>query len=285
MQVRFGFQPSITTLFVAAVVVVGLTLVYLSFDRATSITRTAASTFIDQVAEHTADRIETEFKMVVDLVTVIRQLPTVESASISDNPGLYALFAAMLRNTPQLYSLYVGYDDGDFLEMDALERASPAARAKMGAPDGAAFRIVVITKFDDRRTISRRYLSSELVLLAQSASAAEYDPRQRPWYRDVFEDSAGIVTEPYVFDSGLVGYTARLPLELGRRGVVAGDVLVGEIEAFLRDQKLGETGIAFLFDNRGRIIAHPRMSELLNRDRNPDAVLELPLLSALIWST
>ena len=37
-----------------------------------------------------------------------------------------------------------------------------------------------------------------------------------------------------------------------RRRVVAssrGDILIGEIEAFLREQKLGETGVAFLFDD------------------------------------
>ena len=104
MRLRLGFQPSITTLFVTAVLFVGLTLVYLSFDRATSITRSAASAFVDRVAQHTTDRVETEFKMVIDLVTILGQLPTVETATISDNPRL------MLRNTPQLYSLYVGYD-------------------------------------------------------------------------------------------------------------------------------------------------------------------------------
>ena len=40
----------------------------------------------------------------------------------------------MLRNTPQLYSLYVGYDDGDFLEMDALQRG----RACRPRRDGSA---------------------------------------------------------------------------------------------------------------------------------------------------
>jgi adenylate cyclase len=181
MRVRLGFQPSITTLFVAAVLFVGLTLVYLSFDRAASITRSAASAFIDRVAQHTADRVETEFKAVIDLVTVIGQLPTVESATISDNPRLYAILAAMLRNTPQLYSLYVGYDDGDFLEMDALERGSAAARVAMGAPESAAFRVVVITRTGDQRIISRRFLSPELAVLARAEAPADYDPRQRPW--------------------------------------------------------------------------------------------------------
>ena len=57
--VRIGFRASIIALFVAVVLFVGLSLVYFSFDRVTSIIRSAASTFIDKVAEHAADRIDT----------------------------------------------------------------------------------------------------------------------------------------------------------------------------------------------------------------------------------
>jgi hypothetical protein len=46
-QVKVGFRTSIIGLFVSVVLMVGLSLVYLSFDRATSIIRSAASTFVD----------------------------------------------------------------------------------------------------------------------------------------------------------------------------------------------------------------------------------------------
>ncbi|MDB5605673.1 MAG: adenylate cyclase [Bradyrhizobium sp.] len=54
---QFGFKTSIITLFVAIVLVIGLTLVYLSFSRITAVTDSAASKFIDEVAELSADRI------------------------------------------------------------------------------------------------------------------------------------------------------------------------------------------------------------------------------------
>ena len=41
MRVRLGYQLSITALFVAVVLTVGLVLVFLSFDRARSISRSA----------------------------------------------------------------------------------------------------------------------------------------------------------------------------------------------------------------------------------------------------
>ena len=76
----------------------------------------------------------------------------------------------------------------------------------------------MITRTGDQRIISRRFMSSELALLARSEGPADYDPRVRPWYRDAFEESAGIVTEPYVFGTGQVGYTARVRRSRRRDG-------------------------------------------------------------------
>jgi adenylate cyclase len=52
---QLGFRTSIIALFVAIVLIIGLTLVYLSFSRITSLTNAAASQFIGKVAELSAD--------------------------------------------------------------------------------------------------------------------------------------------------------------------------------------------------------------------------------------
>ncbi len=273
---RIGFRVSITTLFVATVLVVGLTLVYFSFERATAISRSAAGTFIDRVAAHGADRIGAFIGGVGRLVDVVVQLPTVRTGTVADNPRLYALFAAMLRENPQIYSLYAGYDDGDFLEMDLIARAAPATREAMRPPEGAVFRLVTITRTGETRTQTTRFLSDALATLGERQEPATYDPRQRPWYKDVAHGSAR-VTGPYLFGSGQIGYTLRAPVEGERRGVAASDILLGEIEEFLREQRLGETGIVFVFDDTGRVVAHPRMSELLKTD---DGRIELPRLDS-----
>lgn len=60
-QFRVGFQTSIITVFAGVVLLVGLTLVYLSFERVTSITRTAASGFIEKLAQLGADHVDEQF--------------------------------------------------------------------------------------------------------------------------------------------------------------------------------------------------------------------------------
>jgi len=210
MRIRLGYQLSITTLFVFVVLGVGLALVYLSFDRAKAISRSAAVTYIDRVAEHTADTVDQNFATVLQAVEVVKQFPSVQMGAISGDPQLYALMAALLREHKQLYNIYVGYDDGSFIELDALDRAGPAVRAQLGAPEQAAYRLVTIAKrlLENGGNRHTTFLSADLWPVSDSWRPADYDPRTRPWYRDAFEAGAGNVTDPYVFKvAALAGYT------------------------------------------------------------------------------
>jgi adenylate cyclase len=48
--------------------------------------------------------------------------------------------------------------------------------------------------------------------------------------------------------------------------VIAGDLLLGATEQLLKREQLTPSGVAFLFDDDDRILAHPRMSEMLGRE-------------------
>ncbi|HEV7874694.1 MAG TPA: adenylate/guanylate cyclase domain-containing protein [Enterovirga sp.] len=284
MRFRIGFQPSITTLFVAVVLLVGLTLVTLSFERATAITRSAALTFIDRVADHTRDRVDGQFTDVLSGLQLLRQLPPVQDGAISNNQSLYAVLAALLRNHGQLYNVYIGYDDGKFIELDSLPRAGPAVRAQVGAPEGAEFRLTVFDRDpgQQQRTRTTIFLSSDLRIISEARRAADYDPRERPWYRGAFDLGAGAVTDPYVFKGvALTGYTVRVPFPAAIPGIVAGDMLLADTDAFLKEQRLGQSGEVFLFDDNGRVIAHPRMSEVLSWAKSADGTLALPQLDEI----
>ncbi|MGZ5120946.1 MAG: cache domain-containing protein [Burkholderiales bacterium] len=265
---QLGFRTSIIALFVAIVLVIGLTLVYLSFSRITSITDSAAAQFIDKVAELSADRIGSQLKLVRDDLKILQALPAVQSADIEENPRLIELLAAMLKNNDQLFNLYVGYGDGSFIELDSIEGAGRETRARLEAPEQAAFRLVIISRSDPVRTTSRRvFLSDGLETVRELPGPLDYDPRERPWYKDADRRDGSSLTGPYVFfASRKQGYTVQLALEQGRGGVVAGDLLLDSTEQLLKGERLTPSGVAFLFDEDDRILAHPRMSELLGRE-------------------
>lgn len=263
---RIGFRASIITVFIAVVLFVGLTLVYLSFERVSLITRTAAADFIDKVAQLGADRIDGQFRNVRDCLDILAGLPSIQSAEIEDNSRLYGLIASMLRNNRQLFNLYVGYEDGSFLEIDVIDRARPGFRASLNVPEDAAYRLVVITRTGAGTASNTLFLSENLIQVEEVAGPAGYDPRRRPWYVEAFRDERTLLTGPYVFyATGQPGYTLRTTLKEGRRGVIAGDILLDQSEAMLNQQQLGESGIAFLFNDADRIVAHPRMGYLIDQ--------------------
>jgi adenylate cyclase len=266
--VQFGFKPSIIALFVAIVLFIGLTLVYLSFSRMTAVTNSAASQFIDKVAELSADHIGFQFKRVRDDLAVLKSIPSVQTADIADNPRFTALLAAMLRNNDQLFNLYVGFDDGSFIEMDAIEGARRETRARLGAPDQAAFRLVIISRADPVRIKSRQlFLSDKLETVRELPGPLDYDPRERPWYKDASRRDGTWLTGPYVFfATGKQGYTVQLALEQGSGGVVAGDLLLDATQELLKREQLTPSSVAFLFDDDDRILAHPKMSEIMGRE-------------------
>ncbi|WP_398482647.1 adenylate/guanylate cyclase domain-containing protein [Tardiphaga sp.] len=281
-QWRVSFRTSIIAVFVGIVLTVGLALLYLSFSRVNAIVRTAASSYLGSVAQSSADRIDGQLKSVRDNLDILRGMPSVQAADISDNQRLYNLLASMLRNNRQLGSLYMGYDDGSFLEMDFIERLGPEARKRMGAPEAAAFRMFLIVKSGPTgaRQASTAYIDGSLRVLQRVPGPDDYDPRKRPWYAGAFEPDAALLTAPYIFHLiGNVGYTLRLPISGDGAGVVAGDILIGEAETMLRQQGLGKSGVAFLFDEAGRVLAHPDLSKWLGARVTGDHLPDLPRLA------
>jgi adenylate cyclase len=198
----------------------------------------------------------------------LKSIPSIQTADIADNPRFTALLAAMLRNNDQLFNLYVGYDDGSFIEMDAIEGARRETRARLEAPDQAAFRLVIISRADAVRIKSRRlFLSDKLETIRELPGPLDYDPRERPWYRDASRRDGTWLTGPYVFfATGKQGYTVQLALEQGRGGGVAGDLLLDATQELLKREQLTPSAVAFLLDDDDRILAHPKMSEMIGRE-------------------
>lgn len=277
-----GFRTSIIALFVGIVLFVGLSLVYLSFNRVTAITRTAATSFLDTTAQLSADRINAQLNSARDSIDILQGVVSGRTGVIRENQRLYILMASLLRNNTQLYNLYIGYDDGSFIEMDFIDRAGPAARARSKAPDDAKYRVVIITRDRGSPVSSIQFLSESLAPVAHAPGPTDYDPRNRPWYKDAHEPNASLVTDPYIFfATGEPGYTLRMPINEGQRGVVAGDIFLNEAETLLRNQQLGKSGLAFLFDDAGRVLAHPDMSRLLKVAAEQGEPGGLPRLSAV----
>jgi signal transduction histidine kinase/CheY-like chemotaxis protein len=142
---------------------------------------------------------------------------------------------------------YFGGEDGSFLGVD---RGRPGARAaatvRLGEREGQPRKIYSARTPEDRS----RLLEVETRL---------YDPRTRPWYLKAKANKQLTWTPVYVsFASGSLVTTAAEPVATrdGRMlGVLAADVELAELSAFMKTVSVSENGVAFIVDHEGYLVA------------------------------
>ena len=92
-----------------------------------------------------------------------------------------------------------------------------------------------------------------------------YDPRARPWYRAANDAKKTTWSNAYVFFSGenkVLGITSASPVYDNSKklaGVFGIDMRLDSISKFLAHQKISKNGVAFIVDNQGYLIAHPKL--------------------------
>ena len=90
--------------------------------------------------------------------------------------------------------------------------------------------------------------------------AADYDPRQRGWYKAAKAAQQTIVTEPYVAaSSGKLVITVATPVreQNGLVGVAGADIDLGSVSAIINSLNFGGHGHAFIVSADGKILVHP----------------------------
>ena len=88
----------------------------------------------------------------------------------------------------------------------------------------------------------------------------KYDPRQRVWYTRAIESEIPVWSEPFLFASGPPGFilSARAVDPNGRTvGVWGIEYEMTYVSTFLRSQKVGRQGRAYLVTGSGEVIGHP----------------------------
>lgn len=90
--------------------------------------------------------------------------------------------------------------------------------------------------------------------------AADYDPRQRGWYKAAESAQSTIVTEPYIAaSSGKLVVTLATPVRHDNQfvGVAGADIALDSISNTINSLNFGGHGYAFIVSADGKILVHP----------------------------
>ena len=117
---------------------------------------------MDAASANTLSRLEAE---VSELSTVVRMLSSnpvlADSDDRSEVDGAVAAFKAALHELPQADSLYVGYDNGSWLQVRRLDVLDPTERRRLGAPPGAVYNVNLIRPTSSGALPMRRVFEDE----------------------------------------------------------------------------------------------------------------------------
>ncbi|MBZ4662962.1 MAG: Tar5 [Caloramator sp.] len=109
--------------------------------------------------------------------------------------------------------------------------------------------------------------NKEFIIIPQKEMPRDYDPTQRPWYKDATSNFGNvIITKPY--KSTTTGYmmvtvAKAFKLNDGTEAVVGIDITLEALIEHIVKTKVGDTGYAALILEDGTIIAHPNKEMVL----------------------
>jgi adenylate cyclase len=217
--------------------------------------RKLANARLDLLAGETQAKFE-RIELAVQAVAADRRIGD-PAALIADHRMLLGYF----DDLQDLDGLYVGYPSGAFFHVVSPERNDAWART-LGAPDNAAYAIRLIGADPDgsRQSLWSFYDGDGKPVGASPATAANYDPRLRPWYRKAEETSGVTWTSSYVFATTReVGLTMSMAATNAEGVVVGADVTLTRLGEMLDRQKISPSTRVVLVDARGGLVAFSGM--------------------------
>ncbi|HMF24576.1 MAG TPA: adenylate/guanylate cyclase domain-containing protein [Pseudolabrys sp.] len=277
---RLTFRVAITAAVLAIITALTASLTFIQLETFHAAARAAASAAMDAASANTLSHLEGDISGLNSVVRVLSSNPSLtDSADRSEVDGAIALFKTALHELPQADSLYVGYDNGCWLQVRRLDVLDPAEREKLGAPSAAVYNVNLVRPTSSGSLPMRRIFQDEQGNTIEQTDLLDYgyDPRERVWYRDTMRADRGLVSSPYPsFSIGTPMITLSAPLSGNVRGVIAADLKLDKFSDLVHAQRPGEHGTAIIFDSFGVLVAHPDFTRLMEYASAEPPVPQLP---------
>ena len=176
-----------------------------------------------------------------------------QHAAPGDKADPFTLFAgAVLRRTPQVQAFYLASSDGDF-ELLQRHGAGGVEQVIVTAQSGTRRRTTLHTDADGHPTGP------------PDTAPSDYDPRKSLFYTAPVQSKAAWWSDPHVFTpTGQPIVTASVAYATGdgRDHVVAVNISLKQLSAFLASLHIGINGRAMIVRRDGRVIAAPALATL-----------------------
>ncbi len=253
-----GLNPQISIRTITVVLVV-LTMVFtavVSISLQHNFCRQMARDAAIKRYQRSADSIGTYIKSIesrgVQIARVLSKYPLLGN-SVSEGSATREVFAELMLNNPVFYSVYLGFDNGDFYGVINLQ-SSHGVRQRLSALPEDRWVVNTVSETDSGRVRTLYYYDAAFRLRHVYTEPSRYDSTQRPWYRRAKKDEV-VSSPPYLFQfNQLTGksFSIRLPQS---KAVLSLDVTLQSFSEDLLHHKVSDKEKIYLFNSSGLLIA------------------------------
>jgi adenylate cyclase len=276
------FRTTITVAVMALITALGGCLIVIQILTLHAAAGEAASAYMDAASANALSRLEAELSSLSSLLRVLSTNPFLaDSDDRSEVDGAVGLFKTALEQLPQTDSLYVGDDNGCWLQVRRLDALDPPQRQMLGAPPKAVYNVNLVRPAGGEALPMRRIFEDEHGNKLEQLDLWDYgyDARKRAWYRDTLRADRSLVSAPYLsFSIAAPMITLSSPLHGKARGVIAADIKLDKFSQFVDAQRPGQHGTAIIFDSSGLLIAHPDFARLVDYAMTHPSHPQLPTI-------
>lgn len=270
MKFKFPLHIHLSTLFLLMTLVISGLIAGVSYHMSYDMLETSAQDLTQRASREIAGEIKSIIGPANTSVELLSYHRLTSAESLQERLASFNVFQPALENDAGLTSLFIGYDNGDYFFMHRLD--SEEVRIKFRAPAGSHYQLRSIEHSNGAVEAKYIYLDADLQILAEEAHpeyAAEFDPRQRGWYRSAQGAAGTITTEPYLFFSiGKVGLTVAKRAQNGH-AVIAADIPLSALGAALQRQKVTPSSQLVLVSRDGHVVAYEDLGRLIATPAKP----------------
>jgi len=229
---------------------------------------------LQNVVDETRENAASYLRQAQDSVSLAAGVLQARLLSTTQADGMERYFLEQLQVLPQVDSLFFGDSDGSFVFSKRISNEPGAGFLSKIIRNGQQGR--------DRVTLLQRNAAFEEINIRSDPNDT-FDPRQRPWFSLAQYSSEAVWTEPYIFftsqQPGLTVARAVRDADGEVRGVIGADIELSMLSQFLRTQRIGQSGAAFIVYSDGSLLAHPTITDFAQR--SADNKLRLKVLDEL----
>jgi adenylate cyclase len=259
----------ITSLLLAIVAALAGGIIWYNSRKSDDLAIAVAERMIEEVGDNVISHVRLLYDPIYAVIRIGSRVPELTSPAISEDPRARSLILRELRSYPQVLSIFVGFDNGDFFMITHIAgEDSAAVRDAVRAPQDAVFANEIITADSggDRKTRWVYLAENGDVIERADPVPAEFDPRQRPWY-GVAKDSETVeLSNLYMFaTSGEPGFTISRSFGKETSGVIGASLSAADLARFLREQRITPASAAYIFTKKGEVIASSRLPSITKK--------------------